>query len=416
MDILFLTQIIPYPLDAGPKIKTWNVLRYLSSQGHHITLASFVRKEEAPYVEALRQVCSDIHTIPIQRSRPADGLYWLRSQLTGRPFLIERDDLAGMRKLVQDLLAARPMDCIQADQLTMAQFALSPVSKQAGRQGKKPIRIFDAHNAVWTIADRLCRTVPWYVRPFVRQEARRIKAYEGMLVDQFDHILAVTELDHKDLLDAWRYYLLDRKISNSSHPASITVAPIAIDTRDLKPINRQPGSLEILTLGSLHYPPNADGIRWFIQEVFPLVKNSIPEVKLTIIGKKPPQDFLTLASEDPETFTVTGYVPELRPYLEKAGAVVIPVRVGSGMRVRILEALAQGLPVVTTTIGLEGINASPGRDILVGDSPEEFSKELTRLILQPELQKSLAENGRQLVERCYDWQIVLKTMDQIYSV
>ena len=110
MNILFLTQIIPYPPDAGPKVKTWHVLRYLSGLGHRIILASFVRPDEEPYIEYLRPICSQVYTIPIRRSRIADIGYWLRSNFSGRPFLIERDDLMEMRSLVKNLMIEHSID------------------------------------------------------------------------------------------------------------------------------------------------------------------------------------------------------------------------------------------------------------------------------------------------------------------
>ena len=124
MRILFLTQIIPYPPDAGPRVKTWHVLRYLSAQGHEVTLVSFVRPEEEQYVPVLRELCAAVHTVPIRRSRLADVGYWLRSHLSGRPFLIERDDLSAMRRLLAGLAAQERFDAVHADQLGMGQFAL----------------------------------------------------------------------------------------------------------------------------------------------------------------------------------------------------------------------------------------------------------------------------------------------------
>ena len=123
MHILFLTQILPYPPASGPKVKTWHVLRYLSECGHKITLASFVRPEELPYIEDVKKVCFAVHAVPVRRSRVSDLYYFLRSQLTGRPFLVERDDLAEMRSLVNQIVASESVDVIHADQLTMTQFA-----------------------------------------------------------------------------------------------------------------------------------------------------------------------------------------------------------------------------------------------------------------------------------------------------
>ena len=408
MHILFLTQIVPYPPDAGPKVKTWHVLRYLAGQGHRVTLATFVRPEEQPYIETLREISQQVYSVPIQRSRFADIGYWLRSYLTGRPFLIERDDLAAMRALVKQILETEAVDAVHADQLSMAQFVLD---LKSGGDHPTPMLVFDAHNAVWTIMDRMRQTAPWYLRPVIALEAQRTKRFEGRVLEQFDHTLAVAEPDRLALLEAWE----SSPDGRSKKTPAITVVPIAVDAEQLRPVKRCPDSLNILTMGTLHYPPNADGIRWFARQVFPLIHAELPSANLTIIGKNPPADFFQIQAQDPQTITVTGYVPDLTPYLEQAAVMVVAVRAGGGMRVRILEAFSRGVPVVTTTVGLEGIAAEPGQDVLVADSPQDFARETLRLLRDPALQATLSENGRLLVERMYDWRIVLEKMNQIYS-
>ncbi len=422
MHVLFLTQIIPYPPDAGPKVKTWNVLRYLASQGHQVTLASFVRLEEEQHVPVLRELCQDVYTIPIQRSRLADIGYWVRSNFSGRPFLIERDDRTGMRQLVKRILSEESVDIIHADQLTMAQFALPTHVQSSGftkdmrdelgvNHERDPYLVFDAHNAVWTIVERMRQNAPWYLKPIAGLEEQRVKRYEGMVINKFDHTLAVAEPDRKALENAVDLFTNGAgDIKNS-----ITVVPIAVDTQKLQPVLRKPGSVNIVTLGTLHYPPNADGIRWFVQEVFPLILEEKPDATLTIIGKNPPADFYQLQNKYPQKVEVTGYVEDLTPYLEKAALMVIAVRAGGGMRVRILEAFARGMPVVTTTVGLEGIEARSGEEILVEDDPAGFAQATLRLFEDEALGFSLAEKGRLLAESHYDWQMVLKKMDEIYN-
>jgi len=384
----------------------------------------------------LGKLCSEVHAIPIRRSSAANIAFWLRSRFTGRPYLIERDDLTGMRRCVDELTGKYSFDFIHADQLSMAQFAL-PVPAlvsmrksgihKAGRTASKsvgePVKlIFDAHNAVWTIVSRMSQTSTWYLRPLVREELKRVKHYEGMLLEKFDYTLAVTEVDRHMLLEALNRR--DRVATGDQYrdlhcppglAERVKVIPIAIDCQQLQPVSRLAGSLNILTLGTLHYPPNADGIRWFAREVFPLVQQQTPQASLTIIGKNPPLDFLELAANDPQRIKVTGYIPDLRPYLEQAALMVVPVRAGSGMRVRILEAFARGIPVVTTSVGLEGINAQPGRDVLVADTPGEFADSVNKLLHDLDLQKQLAAMGRRLVETSYDWRVVLNRLDEIYG-
>jgi glycosyltransferase involved in cell wall biosynthesis len=407
MNILFLAQIVPFPPDAGPRVKTWHVLRALAGQGHSVTLVSFVRPEEEPHLPALEKVCRAVHLVPIRRSRVADLGYMIRSYSSGRPFLVERDDLRPMQEAVNELVRANEFDFIHADQLTMVQFALRGAKAAAG---KKPKIVFDAHNAVWTIVERMRSNARWFLRPLLGVEARRVKRYEGGLLKQVDHVLAVTDVDRALLEES-----LNGVRKAGDRIAPITVAPIAVDTKQLQPINRKPASRKIVTLGTLHYPPNADGIRWFFTEVFPLIRRRVPDATLTIVGKNPPQDFLDFAAKNPDAVKVTGYVLELAPYLEQSALMVVPVRAGGGMRVRILEAFAYAMPVVTTTVGLEGIHAELERDVLVADAATEFAERVIELLNDTALQEKLSRNGRHLAETKYDWQTALAAMKPIYE-
>ena len=407
MRILFLTQIIPYPPNAGPRVKTWHLLRYLSENGYDVTLASFVRPDEEEYVPVLREVCTAVHTVPIRRSRVADVGYWLKSHMTRRPFLIERDDLTGMRQLVRRLLASEAFDAVHADQLTMTQFALDV---QRLEQGKRPFIVFDAHNATWTIWERMRENAPTFLKPVYQIEENRIKQYEGMLVETFDHTLVVIDPDRDALLEG---------VDMSKRPqlaGRISTVPIAIDAQKLQPIRRKPGSHNIMTLGSLNYPPNLDGIRWFMRDIFPLIQQRVSDVTLTVIGKNPPPEFHQMAAQSEGAIVVTGFVEELKPYMEAAAMMVVPVRAGSGMRVRLLEAFSCAMPTVTTTIGMEGIAAEAGKEILLGDDPQSFADASVRLLQDTALQESLARNGRLLAENRYDWRAVLQQMDAVYNL
>jgi polysaccharide biosynthesis protein PslH len=409
MRILLLTQIIPYPPNAGPRMKTWHVLRYLVSQRHEVTLVSFVRPEEEEHVPVLADLCQAVHTVPIKRSRLADVAYLLRSQVSGRPFLIERDDMGEMRQLVARLLREQSFDVVHADQLTMTQFALQAQAMADETGSKRPFTIFDAHNATWTITQRMMDNLPWLLKPVLRLETERIKRYEARLVAELDHTMVVIEQDQDALLAG----LHNGQAENLRQ--RFTTIPIAVDTADLTPVQRQSQSLNIMTLGTLSYPPNADGIRWFLNEVFPLIQQQVPDVTLTIIGTNPPRDFLQAASAQPDTIDVTGFVPDLTPYMEAATLMVVPVRAGSGMRVRWLEAFARAMPTVTTTIGLEGITAEHDRHVLIADEPAHFAQETVRLLHDEALQGQLGENGRLLAEQKYDWQVALQKMESVYD-
>jgi polysaccharide biosynthesis protein PslH len=400
MRILFLTQIVPYPPDAGPRVKTWHVLRHLADSGHQITLATFVRPEERRYLSALQEICAEVLDVPLVRSRLSDIRYLLLSYFKHVPFLVERDNIPLMRQIVKDRVNAGAVDIIHADQFTMAQFALD-------LDGKIP-RVFDAHNATWKLVERSSAQYPRIMQIFLRQETNLVKDYERSVIRTFEHTFTVTSVDKDFLLELFPQ-------EKDTISTRITATPISVDCEEIQPVQRKSGSHEIVTLGTLHYPPNADGIRWFINEVFPLIRHSLPDVHLTVIGKNPPDDFLMQAERNPASITVTGYVPDLYPYFKEAAAIIVPVRSGGGMRVRILEAFAYGLPVVTTTAGLEGIEAVVDQDVIVKDTPLEFATAVTQLLVDPAQQQRLAINGRKLAEEKYHWRKALGSLDRIYA-
>jgi glycosyltransferase involved in cell wall biosynthesis len=423
MRILVLTQILPFPPDAGPRVKTWHVLRHLAEAGHELVLATFLRPEEHEYLPAVQAICREVHAIPLTRSRIADGWHWIKSNLRGRPFLIERDDKREMRALVDQLLAGGEIDAVHVDQLTMGQFvtdwmrppATAGPDNLAMRHPGRPLIVFDAHNAVWMILNRMRRTSSLLVRPMLALETHRVKHYEGMLVAGSDFTLVVSKRDQGFLEEANRVWRGRRASATGEAEDRIRVIPIAVDTEELKPVPRRSGSKNILTLGTLHYPPNADGVRWFMTEVFPLILARVPEASMTVIGKNPPVELGRIAAGLNGRVTIEGYVADLAPYLSAAAVLVVPVRVGGGMRVRILEAFARAMPTVTTSVGLEGIEAQPGEHVLVADTADLFANHVITLLQDEVSQASLAVNGRWLAEARYERHRVLAGLDHIYG-
>jgi len=399
MRILLLTQVVPAPPDSGPRVKTGLVIRYLVARGHEVTLATFVRPEERRHLTTLAGACASIHAVALTRSRRRDLAAWLRSHWRRRPFLVARDDDPVMRAMVHRLLASRRFDAVHADQLSMAQFVGADVT---GIQS-----VFDAHNAMWRLAERMRGVAPRFLRSALAQEVRRLRQYEGETVSRFDQTLAVSEADRQALGAA---------VGDTAGAGRIRVVPIGIDTGVLRRAPRPAASTEILTLGALRYWPNLDGIRWLARDVLPLVRRDVSSASLTIVGSRPSRDLTALARRQPVVVRVTGHVPDVTPYFERAAVVAVPVRAGSGMRVRILEAFARGVPVVTTTVGLEGIDAEPGRDVLVADTAGEMADAVVRVLRDPALAADLAMRGRRLAEARYDWRIALAGLDRVYPV
>jgi glycosyltransferase involved in cell wall biosynthesis len=402
LKIALLTQILPYPPNAGPRVKTWNLLRHLVVRGHEVTLISYVREEERQYLSTLQEMCDSVIPIPIKRSRLGNVYFFLKSLLSGRPFLVERDDLPGMRKAVAGVLEQGEIEALHMDQVTMTQFG----SEVKGSR-KKVLQVFDAHNATWKILDRMRQNASWWMQPILALEARKMQKYEADMLRRCDRTLVVTEVDRDEMA---------KLVSEGSTLDRLLVMPIAVDTERLRMVNRDPGSQTVITFGTLHYAPNAEGIRWFLHKAWPQVLARSPEAELIIAGANPPADFLSYASNPENRVKVTGYVEDLEAYLECAAVIVVPVLSGSGMRVRILEGLSRAMPIVTTSIGMEGIDARSGEHLIVADDPEAFGQGVADLIEDRALQDRLTRNARRLATSRYDWQVALTPLDQIYPV
>jgi glycosyltransferase involved in cell wall biosynthesis len=193
----------------------------------------------------------------------------------------------------------------------------------------------------------------------------------------------------------------------------VTVIPIAIDTDQVTPVVRQPGADHILHIGTMYWPPNIDGILWFIYEVYPHIKTKRPEITFDVVGARPPQDILNLG-QNGSGINVTGYVEDPNPYLEQTGVMVVPLRAGGGMRVKILNAMAQGLPIVSTSLGCEGIAVTHGQDILIADNPYDFAEAILQVLNEPQLAAQLGRSGRLLAEQKYDYRQACLSLNAVY--
>lgn len=393
MKVLLLTQVLPYPPDSGPKIKTWNVLKYLAER-HKVTLASFVRGDQSADVAHLRRYCQAVHTTPMERGVVQDGLAMVRSLLMRQPWMMVRDDRVGMRRLVDRLAAEGSFDVVHADQLNMGQYAA---------QVPDAFKVLDAHNALGLLYKRLWETMPPGPRKWLLgRDWRQLESYEGRFVREFDAVLAVSHEDKTALQEA------------AGESVDITVIPIAIDTDEVAVVERQSNPRHILHIGTMYWPPNIDGVLWFARRVFPLIRQQRPDVQFDVVGARPPRE-ITALSGDESGINVTGYVPAPTPYYQQAALMVVPLRAGGGMRVKILNALARGIPVVSTTLGCEGIDVMPGRDVLTGDTPEAFAAQALQILNDPGLGRELAANGRRLIEEKYDYRNACQPLDGVYA-
>lgn len=403
--ILFLSQLLPYPPDSGAKVRSYHVLRYLA-QKHHVTLLAFARPDDPPdAIGHLQDICTDVQTVRIRRSKLRDILIAGASILSRKSFIIERDYINEMAQKVDQMLRDGDYDAVHADQLWMAQYALRAKSRQTDLK-----LILDEHNACFQIFQRLAKDETNLLkRIFLEWEWRRLRRFEAEACAQFDQIVTVTQEDQTTLCNLIR--------DNSSQQSDLfSTIPICVDTHDIQSVEYDTGSRNIFYMGTMFYPPNVEGILWFANEVWPLILAQIPQSTLTVVGKNPPPDIqnLTRAVLGGAQIKVAGYVLDPLPYLEKAGVFIIPLLAGGGMRVKIVDAWRWGLPIVSTSIGAEGIDYRDGDNILIADGAEAFAKAVVRVFLEPDLARQLGKHGRDWAEQMYDWQEIYPAWDRIY--
>jgi glycosyltransferase involved in cell wall biosynthesis len=189
--------------------------------------------------------------------------------------------------------------------------------------------------------------------------------------------------------------------------------PICIDPSAKQPIEPVARPRRITALGVMFWPPNAEGVLWFAQEIWPRIYAQQPQLTFTIVGKNPPEYLTRLHGT--HGIEVLGFVPEVETILAETAAFVVPLRAGGGMRVKILDTWSWGLPIVSTGIGAEGIEIRDGENILIADTPETFSAAVLRATNDANLNQRLRQNGRRWVEEKYDWKIIYRAWDEVYA-
>ncbi len=411
--ILFLTQVLPYPPHSGAKIRAYYVLRQLARQ-HEVTLLSFVRLDDtAEAVEHLQGFCKAVYTVPMQRSLLRNVRAVLKAGLTGQSVIIVRDELPEMHRALHSILSAQSFDAVHADQTSMAQYALYAQRLNTETFGRSHVpMILDAHNALYRIPERMAHHESNPLKRWLYQrEARVLARYEVETYDRFDHVVFVTGVDQEEILQ--RTLNTRTAVHSRPHPAT-SVIPICVDIDDKPLVARRERPLAVTHLGTMFWPPNVEGVLWFAREVFPRVLAEMPEARFVVVGKDPPREVQDLTLQV-RNVQVTGYVPDPEPYLAETAVFIVPLRAGGGMRVKIVDAWSWGMPIVSTSIGAEGIEIAEGENILIGDTPEALAEAVVRVLKEPALGERLRSQGRAWVEEHYHWRNVYPAWEDIYA-
>jgi len=420
MKLLLLTPQLPWPARQGTAIRNFSLIEQLASR-HTIDLLSFVAADELlTHDNPLHTLCRRIATVPQPQRTTATRV---RDTLLSRqPDMALRLASDEMDALIYQWMSAQwtardshdrdshdhgSYDIVQAEGIEMARFGLL-AQTVATRHNSRTALIFDDHNCEYLLQKRNAltdlrtpRRLPAALYSMVQWQ--KLRRYEAHVCRRADGVLAVSSAD----AHALRALVPEKPvtvISNGIDLDAITAAEA-----------QEPPAPILLFTGKMDYRPNIDAVIWFASEVLPLILQKRPDARFQIVGRSPHARLDSLRGQP--GIEITGAVEDVRPYMAQAGVYVIPLRVGGGTRFKALEAMASARPIVSTTLGVEGIGIEHGREMLLADTPSAFAEAVLTL-LAPEnstLRAALKAEARRLVERDYGWQEIVPRLEEVYQ-
>ena len=390
MNILQIAPKVPYPLIDGGAIGIYNITKHLSLRGHNITYVTFMN-DDINSLSEFRQYCNLI-TIKKDTGNKISGLLKnIFSEIPYTHFKYRSDEFL---EIIKTELTANKYDVVHLDHLHMS-FYGSYIKENF----KIPVFLRE-HNFETLIWERLYKSENNILKKILyKNQYKKIKKYEPIECKKFDKCLMVTEADAENLLK-----------EDSTIP--VDVVPAGVDLNYFPETN----SLDykektLLFVGSLDWFPNIDAFKWFYSNVFPVIKQRYPDVILKVIGKNPPDEIKSI--KDPSVI-VLGMVDDVRPHFKDAHVCVVPLRIGGGMRIKILEMLAMKKAVVSTHIGAEGIEIEDGNHLLLADSEKEIADSISKYFDDINLTKKIGETGYKLVYEKYSWTKIAEKLEKNY--
>lgn len=398
MKILFLTNLLPYPLDNGGKIKTYTTLKSLKSEDNEIDLVCFTENEDdaKKNEKEICNICSSVRQIPLKLTTSVNKGYMigvaLRSLVSKYSFGLLKYITPAFMQYLNKLKDTKDYDCVYFDHLQMCVYY-----DQTKLLWPKAKYILDEHNCEFLIMQRNASNSSNILKKmFLLMETAKLRKFESMYLSKFDEVIVLSKEDDTLL----------KKIAHSS--VKSTIIPIGMHTPAVTKVvnNDDIDSVNILFLGTLSWAPNNDGILWFVENVVPKLQQKNIDFKLTIVGKNPGEQ-LKSAAERLDSVEVVGYVESVNPYYESCDFMIVPLFVGSGQRVKIIEGFSFGMPIISTSIGAEGLQYSDGENILIANTVDTFIEKIL-MMKKGKVRHKLSVNAKTIFSENYSLEAVKK--------
>ena len=392
MKILFLSPTVPYPLTDGGRIRVFNLLKQIALKNDITLLALETQQSDTSSVPHIEQLGIKVHLVQNSATLPRVSLRTLISACIKRqPITVARYNVPAYRQKLRELLTSETYDLVHYEMFHTAQFYTETDLPSVLSQQNVDSAIW--HRLTGETSNLFYKCAYW-------TQQRAFQRYERVLSPQFDAVTCTSDIDAK----VFQQFCGDDVVK---------VIPNGVDVSHYQPDFASEAPVHLIYIGSMDWYPNEDAVSFFAEEVLPQVQKNVPDVKFSIVGGNPSARVQQLA--DREGVVVTGRVPEIKPYFAEATVFVVPLRIGSGTRLKILEALAMGKAVVSTSVGAEGLALRDGEEILIADDPIDFAKAVIKLLTNPPLRKQIGEKGRARVEQDYDWRNIGEKLLTVYE-
>lgn len=396
MKILFLTNLLPYPLNNGGKIKSFYTIKSLASN-HSIDLVTFVNSDDDfKYVNELKKIVNNVYVIKKTLIRNSSKIKFLTtfflSLYTDKPYVIYKFWSQKMFNLLQQLQSLNNYDLVYIDHLPMM------IYKDLFQNKKL---VLDQHNVESLIIKRYALNENSIIKKFLGLlEYKKLEKFEKKMMSIADRIIVLSEEDKK---------IFNSMVDNIDEKMS--VIPICIESNYKKTIStlNNKKTLKILFMGTMSWFPNQHGIEWFVKNVFSKLNKE--DFELYIVGNSPSKEILKWNRFD--NIHVTGYVEDINYYIELCDVNVVPLFIGSGMRVKIIESFSKGIPTISTTIGAEGIKVENWKNIIIADDAKTFIDCLVKLQKHREILTKISENAYQTFVENYSLTVLENKLGRV---
>jgi glycosyltransferase involved in cell wall biosynthesis len=385
-----------YPTDSGAKILSSNLLRHLCVN-HEIVLVVNVDPREPPEtVERMRALCSELITVPWHELRNFTPRFYAelaRCLVTGEVYAVRKFSTPALRAAAASAAERHDVDAIVCDTIS----AFMPDA--FGDPPARPVVALD-HNIEYRLRERQAAQATGLKAAYLRYYGRKTREFELDACRRATQVATVSAADADAL----------RREHGIEH---VTALPPGVDTDYFRPTDDEADEPELVFTGSMDWQANQAAVLFFAREVLPAVKAAVPDVRFTIVGRRPPASVRALGEADPAHVTVTGTVDDVRPYLSRAPVAVVPVLFGSGVKLKVFEAMAAAKPVVLSSIGAEGLPIRHEEHALIVDGAEAMAAACVRLLGDAGLRRRLGAAARTLVAENYDWSVVAEALAQV---